>query len=1066
MNDISSFGEWVKHRRRLMELTQEQLAQRIGCAVITLKKIERDERRPSQSMAELLASCLMVPQTERAQFLSMARGEFVPTTPSPDELRLPSYLATVIHNPPLRFVARQRELAQLQAHLDQALAFQSQIVFISGEAGRGKSSLLAEFARRAQQHIPDLLVLSGVCSAHGDIGDPYLPFRDVVAQLTGDVETRMEAGMVSHDQALRLWAFLPNVLRAIVEHGPSLVTTLLDGPALVRRVSYYAVGQPGWLVQLKEMIDQQQGRSSRLEQSQFFEQLRQLLQALAAQQPLLILLDDLQWIDSASLNLLFHLGRRFSRDRIMVVGAYRASEVNDTHPLTPVVTEFKRRFGDIQIDLEHFDPVESRAFVDALLDIEPNRLSEQFREKLFGHTKGYPLFTIELLHYLQERGNLIRDQEGQWIETIDLEPGDLPVRIEAVISQRLNRIDPALLELLRVAAVEGEVFCAQVAAQILRLDERVILQALSKLEQDHWLVREHSETEVGDHYLNRYQFSHIVFQHYLYRQLSQGERRLLHRSVAEALADLYQQHVSTIAVQLAHHYTQARVPGQAAAYHLIAGDQAMKGVALDQAIRYYRAALAGWPVEDEAKRAATLRKLGECLLITGQISAALEELQSCYALWERLGNRIEAGAVQRSIGRLYWEQGERATSLQHYHRALSILEGEPESVELAQAISSISQMHMLASEYDTALAWGERALALAKRLGAQNVVVHATNNIGVSLTNLSRFDQGVALLRDSLQQSLSLHLPHDASRAYVNLGVALIWHGDYADAESTFDELLAYTTQAGTSVFQGTALKFLTQIEWWQGRWASALRRSLELAKWHNEFSGATMSKVWAGTLLGMMYNDLGQPEIARCELESELNTARSLNEAQTTVPHLGELARSMTSLGRVDEAEALVEEILTLLKRTQFNHANTIPSILFAFRWTVQNRNKASPSETASNLLHYLEQIDAQLHSHESQASLAEARGIEAMWKGQPAVAVAHFQQAVAEWGKLNRPYDEARTHNLLGRVLLLTGEAHLANSAIASAQRLIETLAAQLEDDDLRQSFLNAAFEPVPHS
>src|SRR5690606_2735607 len=151
-------------------------------------------------------------------------------------------------------------------------------------------------------------------------------------------------------------------------------------------------------------------------------------------------------------------------------------------------------------------------------------------EKLFEHTKGYPLFTIELLRYLQERGNLIRDPEGHWIETIDLEPDDLPVRIEAVISQRLNRLDPALYELLRVAAVEGEVFCAQVAAQILRLDERAVLQALSKLEQDHRLVREHSETEVGDRYLNHYQFSHIVFQHYLYRQLSQGERRLLHRS--------------------------------------------------------------------------------------------------------------------------------------------------------------------------------------------------------------------------------------------------------------------------------------------------------------------------------------------------------------------------------------------------------------------------------------------------------------------------------------------------------------------------------------------------------
>jgi predicted ATPase len=266
---------------------------------------------------------------------------------------------------------------------------------------------------------------------------------------------------------------------------------------MTKRVARYATGQPDWLVQLQGAFDRQQVRAGHLEQNQLFEQIRQVLQTVAAQQPILIILDDLQWIDTASLNLLFHLGRRFDRDRIMLLGAYRASEVNDTHQLATIINEFKRRFGNIQIDLEQFDPVESRSFVDALLDTEANRLSEHFRERLFWRTKGYPLFTIEMLRHLQERGSLIRDENGQWVESSVLEVGDLPVRIEAVISQRLNRLDPAMLEMLRIAAVEGEIFNAQVAAHVLQLDDRLILQRLSKLEQDHWLVREHSEIEVG-----------------------------------------------------------------------------------------------------------------------------------------------------------------------------------------------------------------------------------------------------------------------------------------------------------------------------------------------------------------------------------------------------------------------------------------------------------------------------------------------------------------------------------------------------------------------------------------
>ncbi len=363
MNDIISFGEWVKHRRKLMDLTQVQLAQRVGCAVITLKKIERDERRPSQEMAELLAEHLAVSQAERAQFLSMARGQFVAATPSSDELRTPPYLAAIPHHAPSRFVARQRELAQLQAHLDQALAGHSRIVFVSGEAGRGKTSLLAEFARQAQRSRPDLIVVAGACSAQGDIGEPYLPFRDVLALLTGDMETSVAAGVVLPEQARRLWAFLPRTIRAMIDQGPSLLMTLVSGAALTKRLARYATGQPDWLVQLQGVIDRQQARSGQLEQNQLFEQFRQVLQTLAAQQPILVLLDDLQWIDTASLNLLFHRGRRFERSRILLLGAYRGTEVNDSHPLVPVITEFKRRFGDIQLDLEQFDPVESRGIL-------------------------------------------------------------------------------------------------------------------------------------------------------------------------------------------------------------------------------------------------------------------------------------------------------------------------------------------------------------------------------------------------------------------------------------------------------------------------------------------------------------------------------------------------------------------------------------------------------------------------------------------------------------------------------------------------------------------------------
>jgi tetratricopeptide (TPR) repeat protein len=145
-------------------------------------------------------------------------------------------------------------------------------------------------------------------------------------------------------------------------------------------------------------------------------------------------------------------------------------------------------------------------------------------------------------------------------------------------------------------------------------------------------------------------------------------------------------------VQLARHFEQAGLTEKAVRYLRQAGDQARRVAAPHEAIRLYRAALERWPGGEQPGRAATLRKLGECLWLIGQFQEALAAYEAGQALFEQLGDRVQAGAVQRLIGRLYYQGGDRARALHHYHQALAMLEQEPESVELAHALSGISQM--------------------------------------------------------------------------------------------------------------------------------------------------------------------------------------------------------------------------------------------------------------------------------------------------------------------------------------------------------------------------------------
>lgn len=632
MNDIVSFGDWVRQRRKSLGLTQADLAKQVGCAVVTIKKIEQDERHPSLQMAHLLADRLAIPQSMQDDFIKMGRGQFIPSVGTLQEtLRPPAFLQYIVpaveHHPP--FVARQHELVQLESHLKTILAGNGKVVFILGEAGRGKTRLMTEFARQAQETHPDLIVVAGHCNAQTGSGNPYLPFRDVLNMLTGDLETMWMAGNISKEQVLGLWNLLPHTIQCITECGPNLIDLLVPGVPLVRQIIPYLTGNVAWLDEFQVLLERQKVQPAQLAQSQLLEQVTRVLQALSVYQPLLLLLDDLQWIDNASNNLLFHLGRRLAGNRIMILGAYRPSEItqgrptgtpgqSEQHPLEPVINEFKRSFGDIEIDLARPASSEGRTFINAFLDSEPNRLGKTFRENLYQHTKGHPLFTVEILRNMQENETLIRDEIGQWVEAAASTTYPFPTRVEAVIEQRIHRLDETLQKMLTVASVEGEVFTVQIIARVLKMDESPIFHRLAQdLGQRHRLVQEQSEERVEEQRLNRFQFGHVLFQEYLYSQLSSGEQRLYHREIAEALETIFETQTRDLITQLlheserageilnrpysdclvefgpllAHHFWVGQEWAKAAGYALCAGTAAMKVYALREAIEYDERAL-------------------------------------------------------------------------------------------------------------------------------------------------------------------------------------------------------------------------------------------------------------------------------------------------------------------------------------------------------------------------------------------------------------------------------------------------------------------------------------------
>ncbi len=480
--------------------------------------------------------------------------------------------------------------------LEKAMSRNSQVVFVTGEAGSGKTALIQEFCRRAQELYPDLVVASGKCNAHTGIGDPYSPFIELLSQLTGDVEAKWAAGVITREHAHGLWNLIPLTSKAIVDQGADLVNIFVQGAGLLSRAEAISTVSTDWLLRLKKLVERKSllPPDSTLQQSNLFEQYTRVLLALAQEKPLLLVLDDLQWVDAGSASLLFHLGRRIAGSRIMIAGVYRPDDIalgrgDGRHPLETVVHEFKRDFADIEVEVGE---VEGLKFIDSLIDTEPNRLGKAFRETLFKQTKGHPLFTVELLREMQDRDLLVKDNAGRWVEGPGLNWDALPARVDAVIEERISRLSENLREILTFASVEGEEFTAEVLAQLQEVETRKLIRLLSgELDKRHHLVSAKGIRQMERLHLSLYLFRHILFQRYLYNRLDEVERTHLHAEVGQILENLYGDRKEEVSIQLARHFQEAGIADKAIDYLQKAGNKAVRLSAGAEAITHYKKAL-------------------------------------------------------------------------------------------------------------------------------------------------------------------------------------------------------------------------------------------------------------------------------------------------------------------------------------------------------------------------------------------------------------------------------------------------------------------------------------------
>ena len=284
-----------------------------------------------------------------------------------------------------------------------------------------------EFAARAAQRMPRLVVVRGRCNAFTGAGDPYLPFRQILGSLCGDLEHDWASGSLTVTEATTAWHVVPSAVDAVLDDGPYLLGTFLDADALSARIE---LGFPGSATARRLQLAS--GRATvaaadpSRQQRPVLEQYVRVVRRISDGAPLLLLIDDVQWADTGTIELLWYLARELSGATAMLVAAYRPEEVavaqrGSMLPLSSLLLDLHARDPEGTLRLG-----DSRAFVDAWLDTAPNLFDEQFRDRLFAMTGGHPLFTVEMIRGMRDRGELAVDGQGRWGPAGNLDWDALP----------------------------------------------------------------------------------------------------------------------------------------------------------------------------------------------------------------------------------------------------------------------------------------------------------------------------------------------------------------------------------------------------------------------------------------------------------------------------------------------------------------------------------------------------------------------------------------------------------------------------------------------------------------
>lgn len=580
---------------------------------------------------------------------------------------------------PAALVGREAEVAQFHAALERARSGQRQVLFISGEAGIGKTTLVEACVASLGQQDAGWVGWGQCVEAYG-AGTGYLPVLEALGRLC-----RGPAESVVID-TLRQWA-------------------------------------PTWLVQLAGVVpeaDQEQLylHTRGATRERLLRELAEALEILSSSRLLVLVLEDLHWSDASTVDVLTMLARRRESAHLVVLGTYRPQDlVAQAHPLRQAVAELQLHGHCTELALSYLQPLAVDAYVSRRF---PAYIASTIAPVMYQRTTGHPLLMAQLAEYLAQQiptgARPGDDLASEVTASMDVIPTEMQQFIVLQL-ERLSRDEQRVLEMASVAGVEFTAAC--VAAGIQTSAEHVETVCEQLVRQRAFLETRELAVWPDGTLSGQYRFRHALYQQVLYQRLTDVRQLQGNRRIGERLAAGYGARTGEIAAELAVHFERGREPDRASFYHAQAGEQALVRFAYPEAMFHLTAGLEllnGLPDTPEycQRRLSLLLKLGTVLLATkGQADAAVEQVYSqARMLCQQLGDTSQLLQALGGLRKYYVGQGALQTARELGEHCLTLAQQLEDVVPLVNAHYELSNVLFWLGELGLAQTHLERGIAL------------------------------------------------------------------------------------------------------------------------------------------------------------------------------------------------------------------------------------------------------------------------------------------------------------------------------------------------------------------